>query len=106
MNCPFNCDARDKYIMGTVSLLFVNKQSVSWSIACEFKIDMFLAPWYDDTEQFVKFHHYTFGSPESMGLSTLHLRTLYIENHGPVKLLTYMYIMVSTVKNTLESTVV
>ena len=31
-------------------------------------------------------------------LSTLHLRTLYIENHGPVKLFTYMYIVASTVK--------
>ena len=39
-------------------------------------------------------------------LSTSHLRTLYIENHGPAKLITYMYIMASTVKCTLESTVI
>ena len=47
-------DAPDKYIMGTVcllfvskhvsvSLLFINKQSVSWSFVCQFKIDMFFA---------------------------------------------------------------
>jgi len=59
---------------------------------------MMFAPLHDDTEQFVKFHHYMLG-PHVI-LSTSHLRTLYIENHGPVKLFTYMYmyIMASTVK--------
>ena len=33
---------------------------------CQFKIDMFFAPSHDDTEQFVKFHHYTLGPHESM----------------------------------------
>jgi len=51
----------------SVSLLFVNKHSVSWSFVCQFKIDMFFDPWYDDTEQFVKFHHYKLGPHESMG---------------------------------------
>ena len=47
-------DASDKYIMGmlcllfvskhvSVGLLFVNKQSVSWSLVCQFIIDMFFA---------------------------------------------------------------
>ena len=30
--------------------------------------------------------------------STSHVRTLYIENHGPIKLFTYIYIMTSTIK--------
>ena len=45
----------------SVSLLFVNKQSVSWSFVCQFKTDMLFAPLQDDTEQFVKFRHYTLG---------------------------------------------
>ena len=79
--CPYNPkwsidDALDKYIMGmlcllffskhvSVSLLFVNKQSVSWSFVCQFIIDMLFAPSHNDTEQFVLFHHYytTSGSP-------------------------------------------
>ena len=71
-------DAPDKYIMGmlclllvskhvSVSLLFVNKQSVSWHFVSQFIIDMLFAPSHDDTEQFVKFHHYTLGPHESMG---------------------------------------
>jgi len=51
----------------SVSLLFVNKQSVHWSFVCQFKIDMFFAPSHEDTEQFVKFHHYTLGLHESVG---------------------------------------
>ena len=86
--------------------------SVSWSFVCQFKIDMFFAPSQDDTQQFVKFHHNTLGPHVThqtglhVCLSTSHLRTLYIENHGPIKLFTVMYIMASTVKCTLESTVV
>jgi len=66
--CPYNPidDAPDKYIIGTlcllfvskhmsVSLLFVNKRSISWSFVCQFK--NIFAPWHDDTEQFVTFHH-------------------------------------------------
>ena len=71
-------DAPDEYIRGTlcllfvskhasVSLSFVNKRGVSWSFVCQLKIDMFFAPSHDDTEQFVKFHHYTLGPHESMG---------------------------------------
>ena len=70
-------DVSDKYIIGKVCLLFVskhvsvsilfvnnlNKQSVSRSFVCQFIIDMLLAPSHDDTEQFVKFHHYTLGLP-------------------------------------------
>ena len=74
------------------------------SIVCQFKIDTFFAHWHDETEQFVNFHHYTLRP--HVFLSTSHLRTLYIENHRPDKLFTYMYIMASTVKITLESTVV
>ena len=37
-------------------------RSVSWSFVCQFIIDMLFAPLHDDTEQFVKFHHYTLGS--------------------------------------------
>ena len=29
-----------------------------WSFVCQFIIDMLFAPLHDDTEQFVKFHHY------------------------------------------------
>ena len=81
--CPYNPkwskdDALDKYIMGmlcllfvskhmSVSLLFVNKWSVSWSFVCQFIIDMLFAPSHADTEQFFKFHHYTLGQHESMG---------------------------------------
>ena len=67
--CPYNPkwsidDAPDKYIMGMLSLLFVNKRCVSWSFVCQFIIDMLFAPSHNDTEQFVKFHHYyTSGSP-------------------------------------------
>ena len=68
------------------------------SIVCQFKIDTFFAHWHDDTEQFVNFHHYTLRP--HVFLSTSHLRTLYIENHRPDKLFTYMYIMASTVKIT------
>jgi len=57
---PSIYDASDKYIMGmlcllfvskhvSVGLLFVNKQSVSWSLVCQFIIDMFFAPSHDDT---------------------------------------------------------
>ena len=46
----------------SVSLLFVNKQTVSWSFVCQYIIDMLFAPSHDDNEQFVKFHHYTLGS--------------------------------------------
>ena len=74
------------------------------SIVCQFKIDTFFAHWHDETEQFVNFHHYTLRP--HVFLSTSHLRTLYIENHRPDKLFTYMYIMASTVKITLESTVI
>ena len=31
-------------------------------------------------------------------LSSSHLHTLYVENHGPIKLFTYIYIMTSTIK--------
>jgi len=46
--CPYNPkwsidDAPDKYIMGTLCLLFVNKQSVSWFFVCQFIIDMLFA---------------------------------------------------------------
>ena len=65
-------DAPDKYIMGTlclllvsnhvsVSILFVNKWSVSWSFVYQFIIDMLFAPLHYNTEQFVKFHHYMLG---------------------------------------------
>jgi len=37
----------------SVSLFFVNKQSVSWSFVCQFKDDMFFAPSHNNTEQFV-----------------------------------------------------
>jgi len=37
------------------------------SVDLLFKMDMFFAPSHDDTEQFVKFHHYTLGPHESMG---------------------------------------
>ena len=70
-------DAPDNYIMGTrcllfvskhvsVNLLFVNKRSGSWSFVRQFIIDMLFPPSHDDTEQFVKFHHYTLGPHESM----------------------------------------
>ena len=49
------------------SLLFVNERSVSWSFVCQFKIDMFFAPSHNDTEQFVKFHHYTLGTDSCFG---------------------------------------
>ena len=39
----------------SVSLLFVNKRSVSWSFVCQFIIDMLFAPSHNDTQQFVKF---------------------------------------------------
>ena len=39
----------------SVSLLFVNKRSVSWSFVCQFTIATLFAPSQDDTEQFVKF---------------------------------------------------
>ena len=59
------CSFVSKHV--SVSLLFVNKQSVSWSFVCQFKTDMLFAPLQDDTEQLVKFHHFTLGPHESMG---------------------------------------
>ena len=55
----------------SVSLLFVNKRSVSWSFVCQFIIDMLFATSDNVTEQFVKFHHYTIGPHESMGCMLL-----------------------------------
>ena len=43
------------------------------------------------------------GRMKGVFLSTSHLRTLYIENHRPVKLFTYMYIMGCSVQCTWES---
>ena len=102
LNCPFFVwpymynpkwsidDAPDKYIMGTlcllfvskhvsVGLLFVHKRSVSWSFVCQFIIDMYFARW-----------HWAVCQISSLGPheSISHLHTVYIENHGPVKLFT------------------
>ena len=128
--CPYNPkwsidDAPDKYIMGTlcllfiskhmsVSLLFVNKQTVSWSFVCQYIIDMLFAPSHDDNEQFVKFHHYTLGSHvtslEWVTCYPLHFTLVYIvyreSRIRQVVYHTYMYIMASTVKCTLELTVI
>ena len=51
----------------SVSLLFVNKQTVTWSFVRQYIIDMLFAPSHDDNEQFVKFHHYTLGTDSCFG---------------------------------------
>jgi len=45
----------------SVSLLFVNKQSVSWSFVSQLIIDMLFAPSHDDTEQLSNFIITRFG---------------------------------------------
>jgi len=75
-----------KQLHVSVSLLFINKRSVSWSLVCQ------TCSSHHDIEQF---HHYTLGPHESMDRMYLatrlgnmlssqlhsHLRTLHIENN-------------------------
>ena len=82
----------------SVGLLFVNKQSVSWSFVCQFIIDMFFARWHWAVCQVSSLHAWAAcNSLDWVTCYPLHFTLAYIENHGPVKLFTYMYIITSTV---------